>query len=315
MDNFSFEQLQIFFLFCELKSFSHVARKMGIDQSTVSRNIKSLEKELDKKLIATVNKPVTLTKEGEKLYNLLIKFDSEINHIKDHLISQSSDFAYSQFRLFLAMPEELGFLISKQTKYFLKDYPELLLDLSFEKEMTFDLLSKTDIVLNYEVYDNAFVDNKLLGSFEIVCAANINYLKKRGIPRRLENLKDHNIIKTSNRPLEKFARNNDQISLLKNLTVKYIVDNEISLYKLIESGVGIGFIPRFIVKELKNVVEIALEPLCVFDIYSVRSNVRNSSHLEIVETFLKNSITSGVCYDQNKQSNNKNRRFRKHPRA
>ena len=101
----------------------------------------------------------------------------------------------------------------------------------------------------------------------------------------------------------------------KNLTVKYIVDNEISLYKLIESGVGIGFIPRFIVKELKNVVEIALEPLCVFDIYSVRSNVRNSSHLEIVETFLKNSITSGVCYDQNKQSNNKNRRFRKHPRA
>ena len=61
------KNLETFVMVNELKSFTLAAQRLGYTQSTVSFQIKQLEKELSIPLFERIGHTVTLTNEGEKL--------------------------------------------------------------------------------------------------------------------------------------------------------------------------------------------------------------------------------------------------------
>lgn len=62
------KQLEAFVAVIDWKGFSEAARQLCLTQPTVSTHIQSLERELNTKLIVRSTKKITITKEGEKLY-------------------------------------------------------------------------------------------------------------------------------------------------------------------------------------------------------------------------------------------------------
>ncbi len=64
------KNLETFVMVNELKSFTLAAGRLGYTQSTVSFQIKQLEKELSIPLFERIGHTVTLTNEGEKLLPL-----------------------------------------------------------------------------------------------------------------------------------------------------------------------------------------------------------------------------------------------------
>lgn len=67
-----FNQLESFINVVNLKSFSKAAEKLFLTQPAVSNNIQNLEKELETVLINRNYKKITVTEEGELLYNYAV---------------------------------------------------------------------------------------------------------------------------------------------------------------------------------------------------------------------------------------------------
>jgi len=76
------QQLKGFCLTAQLKSMSKAAKKMGLGISTISMQIKSLEDDLRIKLFKRDKKNgITLTKKGQDLYDMSIKYIYGIDNI------------------------------------------------------------------------------------------------------------------------------------------------------------------------------------------------------------------------------------------
>ena len=78
------KNLETFVMVNELKSFTLAAGRLGYTQSTVSFQIKQLEKELSIPLFERIGHTVTLTNEGEKLLPLaqqILRLAAEATHI------------------------------------------------------------------------------------------------------------------------------------------------------------------------------------------------------------------------------------------
>lgn len=286
-----FEKLQFFYYLCKFQSFSKVAKEFGIDQSTISRNIKTLERSLGKELVLNSQKPIVLSEYGKELFAMAESIDSEMLHLEKNFIDRDFDFAYSQFRLQLSLPTHFGFLFSHGVHRFLKDFPEILLDISFDTNITFNLLNKRDLIIINQPYNHIFVENKYIGTYEIVFAANLNYLKQFGRPLSIHDLKYHNFVYIKDFDYPALAANEEQREVLKNLSQKYLFDNEVGGIKAIEAGCGIGIIPLFILKDLKNTVQIIMpQKFKTLEIYAATSKIRKNSHVEIIVNFFKDLL-------------------------
>ena len=88
--NIKLEQYKIFNEAASTLSFSSAARNLFITQSAVSQAISQLEKELKTQLFVRMSKGVTLTKEGELLYqninqalNLITNAENQISNLSE----------------------------------------------------------------------------------------------------------------------------------------------------------------------------------------------------------------------------------------
>lgn len=78
--NTKLENYKIFNEVAKMQSFSLAAENLYISQSAVSQTIKQLESDLNIRLFTRIHKGVTLTSEGEILYNYT---SSALNLIKN----------------------------------------------------------------------------------------------------------------------------------------------------------------------------------------------------------------------------------------
>ncbi len=67
----NYEYLKVFYLVCEYHNFSKAAKELYTSQPAISRIISSLEAELSTKLFLRTKSGVMLTKEGERLYQMI----------------------------------------------------------------------------------------------------------------------------------------------------------------------------------------------------------------------------------------------------
>ena len=70
-----------YYLVATEMSFSAAAEKNFLSQSNLSRSVQNLENTLNLQLINRTNKGITLTKDGEELYN---KVDRIFNNLKNY---------------------------------------------------------------------------------------------------------------------------------------------------------------------------------------------------------------------------------------
>lgn len=81
-----FKQMQYFISIVKNNSFTEAAEENYISQSAISQAIKSLEDELDVKLLERKNRGFTLTNAGEYFYKQSLFMVDEINRIKQTMI-------------------------------------------------------------------------------------------------------------------------------------------------------------------------------------------------------------------------------------
>jgi len=279
----NFEKMQIFILLYELQSFSGVARELGVNQSVISRTIQDLESSFGRKLILNNQKPILLTEDGLKLYKILKKTNSDMNNVRENLVYQKKTFEDFRIKINIAIEMVFSFVLAEKLKKLLETFPEIMIDISFIKNITMDLINKKDIIIMKNPYDHILVENHFIKEYPMVFCASREYLKKYGYPKTPENLKYHKFIYVKDYDYEHFASS----EITNFLSKRFVVDNEFCAIKAVEFDGGIGIFPTFFAKNFKNIAQFEMETqkLRKIKVNIASSKLKKNSYTQLILNF------------------------------
>ncbi len=151
--------LRTFLVVVSLNSFTKAAETLGYSQSTVSFQIKQLEKELNCLLFERISHTLTLTKEGSEL----LDYAREVCSVTDRFLEERETEGEIEGKLRVATPDSLcEKLIAEHYSDFLKNYPKI--SLTFLTGDTATMLKMIDhneadmiLTLDARIYEKDYI--------------------------------------------------------------------------------------------------------------------------------------------------------------
>lgn len=185
-------EIMIFSRVAQFGSFSGAAKSLGVPVSMVSRKISDLESRLGILLIKRTTRKLSLTEEGSYLFENCATQVHEIEEAELNLTKSKSD---PQGLLKVTVPMTLGrgpFL--DFVSDFMKKYPGIEVDLNITNLYVDLVTGDIDVAIRFGDLPSAGVIAKKLGVSRRCLAASPEYLRKRGTPANIQDLKNHDCI-------------------------------------------------------------------------------------------------------------------------
>ena len=184
--------MEIFIQVAECQSFSEAARRLGVSQSSVSRQIGVLETSLGVRLLQRTTRHLSLTEAGEIYYQ-------KSRLIKREVIEASNAIAGFQKNPsgILRIGAPIGWTEIKIAPYlaeFIAANPDIDLDIIATDDLQDVVEDRLDLVLRVaRPQDSSYVAQSL-GKIELVLCATPAYLQQHGAPQAPADLLKHNCI-------------------------------------------------------------------------------------------------------------------------
>jgi LysR family transcriptional regulator for bpeEF and oprC len=243
------KSMTIFSAVVEEGSMSGAARRLGVANSVVSKNINELEKWLNRKLIYRSTRNLSLSQEGEIYYKQIqeiIKRVDELEQPEDldnitlsGVIRLTAPFIFGQ--------KVFGSLLPEFHRLYPGIYINLILNDSFN-----DMVDEgIDLAIRVSrLPDSNFIARKI-GSNRLKLVASLGYIEKFGAPLKPESLNHHVCLidnSVSNAKRWNFVTpSNENLSVHVNGPIE--VNNAESIKALCESGMGLAQLPQIFVED------------------------------------------------------------------
>ncbi|MFC4892311.1 LysR family transcriptional regulator [Pseudofrancisella aestuarii] len=188
----SLSQFEVFLVVANSLSFTLAANILGVSRASISQSIKALEKELEVPLFLRTTRSISLTSEGESLFEQCSRLRYELDNARA-LIKSFHKKPKGKLKIscnpFLA--EKVLLPILMQYK---EQFPDVELIIVVEERIPDFDKEQTDIAfgVNWKAPDDLIA--RKIGETRYVLCASPRYLKKYGVPKNLEDLKKHNFI-------------------------------------------------------------------------------------------------------------------------
>jgi len=190
MDHFA--GLKIFTRIVELGSFLKAADDLMISQSTATKNMAQLEQYLGVRLLNRNTRGVSLTGEGRIYYERAKLIISDVEEA-DASVGRRSRTLGGVLRISTSVAFGRR-VVSPMLFEFMKQYPELRVDLACEDEYV-DLIGRgVDCALRMGRLSDSCLGSRFIGSNPWVMVASPQYLRLRGTPSKPDDLANHDCI-------------------------------------------------------------------------------------------------------------------------
>ncbi len=143
----------------ELNSFTKAAEAIGYSQSTVSFQIKQLEKELDCLLFERINHTISLTEKGREL----LTYAQQVSHLTEEFKQNLSDSQEISGHVHIVTPDSVcEMMLTRNYHDFYQHYPNIALKFSTaDTDDMFRILdhNEADVIftLDSHVYHNDYI--------------------------------------------------------------------------------------------------------------------------------------------------------------
>jgi DNA-binding transcriptional LysR family regulator len=243
----SLTALNIFVHAAEACSFSDAGRRLGLSSSAVGKSIARLERRLGVELFHRNTRSAALTYEGKAFLESCRRIFSELQSAEDAL-AQARGAPKGKLRV--SMPLN-GMLMVPTLGNFIRDYPDVDLDIEFTDSLVDIVDGGYDVVLRSGEVDDSQLKSRRLGSYQFDVVGSPKYFAHAGVPLMPADLLNHSCLhrkhpttgKLHPWPLLSGATNNDLV--LPTTAVASTLD---ALVQLAESNVGIACVPNFCVR-------------------------------------------------------------------
>jgi DNA-binding transcriptional LysR family regulator len=244
----SLNGFMVFVQVAEAGSFVAAGRQLGISASAVGKSIARLEEKLSVRLFHRSTRSITLTAEGLLLLERSRRILAEIDAAQQELTEAA---ARPMGRLRLSLPL-VGTLVLPVLGEFMRQYPQIQLDLDFSDRMVDVIAEGFDAVLRIGQPADSRLSARKLGQFRFITVAAPAYLLLRGEPRTPAELLEHACLQyrfPSSGKLERWLmRGNDGETELP-LPASMVCNNIETRVCFARQGLGIAWLPDFAIRD------------------------------------------------------------------
>ncbi len=247
------EKLMYFFEVANSGSFQACSRRLGLTASTLSYNVTSLEKVLNKSLFQRSKSGITLTKEGTLLWNFCQQYFKELEKIENNITN--SKFA-DIINLRVGTFQSIALYFFPLLLDSLKTAPNISVNLTTDRSS--DILEllvrkKIDLALTVETFKQSDLIRHEIYKDEYALYASKKF-KERKFSK--ENIRNYSIIYIPD------AIDQNKITLRehlrrKNLTFKeeFELDSFEVCAEFVSRGMGIGVLPTKVANRFKSQIK------------------------------------------------------------
>ena len=225
-------------------SFTAAAQALGHSTSYVSKEITRLEKRLGSRLMNRTTRTISLTDAGRAYYERCnqIVIDAEN---AERSINQLQETPSGLLRINAPMSFGSKYLLEVLSQFMLR-YPEVKLEVEFNDRMIDVVAEGYDVVIRVgAIKDTNLVARKFTSSRHVVIASP-DYLKRRGMPEKAEDLAQHDCVAYSLLPtptLWDFYKDGVRSSV--SVDPRALCNSAAIEVAMVVQGVGITRLPLF----------------------------------------------------------------------
>ena len=289
MNSMNWDGFRYFTAAAEVGSLSAAAKMLDSNQSTVGRHIDALESALGIKLFQRSVKGLSLTEEGQAIYEQSQHIQNSI--VKIQRFVQGGE-ATASGTVRLSLPEGLGqeVLIPALDKFY-QQYPKVKLIFNVSATTANLTQGEADVAVRLFRPEESDLVIKYLGEMKLGLYASESYKENYGLPKQLRDIRKHKVITYG-----------DQLSILPenqwllNHSAEGLrilcSDSTVTRFKATVSGVGLSVQPEVLGQTDANLIRlfksVKLPAHKVWLVY--HKDVRHMSRIRAVVDFISNCL-------------------------
>ena len=252
------DKLKIFHAVAEAGSFTNATINLNLSQSAISRQIQSLEQELNVQLFERHARGLTLTQNGEYVFKTAHEVISKLKEVETSLGDQKNK---PSGKLTITTVRSFGtHWLTPRIQEFMNLNPEIEVELIFDdKELDLSTRQADIGIFMRRPKQLSYIQKKLVDIKYFIYGSN-KYLEKYGMPKTVGDLNKHRFI-SFGKGAPSPVYNPDWALKLgikdgkKRKTIMK-VNSVMGLLLAVESGVGLAALPEYLVTNSNQVIKV-----------------------------------------------------------
>lgn len=246
----SLSGLMAFVRAAEARSYVEAGRQLGLSASAVGKSVARMEAQLGVRLLQRSTRRIGLTDEGALFYERCRRILAELEDAQAEL-SRSRDAPRGRLRV--SLPAIGHRMLLPVLPAFMRQYPEVELDLDFNDVLVDIIEEGFDVVIRSGTLNDSRLMAKRLGPFRFVIAGAPAYLQASGAPATPDALVQHACLHykfPSTGKLQEWAMERNGVAYHPRLPATMTCNNIEALISAARQGLGLAYLPEFIVRPL-----------------------------------------------------------------
>jgi DNA-binding transcriptional LysR family regulator len=261
------------------------ARRLKVDHTTVSRRISELEKDLAVKLFERKPGGFLLTEEGHKLLAVAEKMEALALPIIESSRAAPSE---PSGRVRLATMEGIAaFYLAEKLADFNAIHPDIVVELVTERHLINLTKREADVSISFVPPAGSRLDVRKAGTFKLGLFGSAAYLARRGMPRTVEQLPDHEFVDYI---VDLVAIPNVHwlLDVIEPENVVFRSSSMAAQQNAVAAGQGLGLLPYFSAKKEPTLVPVLTDRVVVErELYvSVHDDIQFMGRVRALTRFL-----------------------------
>ena len=284
------DKLRIFHAVAAAGSFTHAGEQLGLSQSAISRQIRSLEEDLQTPLFHRHARGLILTEQGELLYRTAHDVLAKLA-MAEAMLADSKDRPSGELKVTATVAFGSMWLAPRIAE-FTDLYPDVTVHLVLEDRELDLSMREADVALRMrKPIQPDLIQRKLMTVHNHVYAS-ADYLRRRGTPQTVEDLVRHRVIvygEEAPQPLQEVNWLLETPSFRRGEVKPVLrINNIFGILQAVESGLGLATLPDYAVRDTSKVIRILTEEeVPAFDFHFVYpEEMRHSKRIAVFRDFL-----------------------------
>ena len=289
------DKLKIFYAVAEAGSFTSATIVLNISQSAISRQIQSLEEDLNVKLFERHARGLTLTENGEYVYKTAREVISKLKEVETSLGDKKNK---PTGKLTVSTVVSFGTTwLTPRIQEFMQLNPEIEIELIFDdKELDLSIRQADIGIFMRRPKQLSYIQRKLINiNYHIYGSP--KYLEKHGYPKTVKDLDKHKFI-SFGRGAPSPVYNPDwalKLGMKDNKKRKTVmkVNSVYGLLLAVQSGVGLAALPDYLTIKQPNIVKVLpkIEGQITEAHFVYPQSLKNEARVRAFRNFLYSKIS------------------------
>jgi DNA-binding transcriptional LysR family regulator len=284
----NWDDIKLFLQVARARSFSLAADNGSVSQSTMSRRIQNLERELGVELFHRTVQGIMLTPAAEAIIKLASEIETKVKLIEAMAAQETA----LSGNIRLAVSDGIGgYWLPPRMREFHRRYPSVTVEIICSQSMPETSAKGADIALSW--HKPKHPDSVILSENQMVLrpVASAEYLKNYGTPKSLEDLKHHRLCDHLHYPKDKEWKVWAKI-VEKSKNISYRTNSSWALGEATKNGVGISLQPIGVLNREPNLRLLELNGYSASLLFwlSCHRNIKDIPRVRALIDYIKSEI-------------------------